>query len=103
VSSFSARQSISLRTEELEAFRDELRKLDADLSGEAVLVHLEEELGLTVRLKRGRGILSGFVLQHVGPELRFDHIEIDQSFVREALAEIDAVVRDFPVRGDPYT
>ena len=102
VSSFSARQSISLRTEELMAFRDELRKLDTDLTGEAVLAHLEEELGLTVRLKKGKGILSGFVLRHVGPELRFDHIEIDQSFVREALAEMDGVVHQFPVRGRSF-
>jgi hypothetical protein len=99
VRGFRARQSISLRTDELESFRDELRALDAERTGKAVLTHLEEELGLTVQLKDGKGTLSGFVLEHVGPELRFDDIEIDQSFVKGMLSELDALVQAFPVRG----
>jgi folate-dependent tRNA-U54 methylase TrmFO/GidA len=101
-SSYSARVSLTLRTEELTGFRDELRSLDADLTGVAKLTHLEEEIGLRLQLKRGKGVLSGFVLDHVGPELRFDHIEVDQTFVREALDQIDALVEAFPVRGNPF-
>jgi hypothetical protein len=76
--------------------------LTARLTGEAELTHLEEEIGLTVRLKRGTGSLEGFVQDHVGPELRFADIVVDQTFVREAFRQIDAVVNAFPVRGDPY-
>jgi hypothetical protein len=90
---------MTLRTDELARFRDELRVLDAELSGKAELVHLEDEIGLTFELERGKGTLSGFVLDHVGPELRFEHVEVDQSFVREALREFDALVSEFPVRG----
>jgi len=101
-SSYSARLSLTLRTDELAGFLDELRALDTERTGEAELTHLEEEIGLTVRLKRGKGSLEGFVQDHVGPELRFADIEIDQTFVREALKQIDAVVSAFPVRGNPY-
>jgi hypothetical protein len=97
--SYSARLSLTLLTDELERFRDELRALDAKPTGEAELTHLEEELGLTLKLKRGKGTLSGFALDHVGPELRFDHVEVDQTFVREALAQFDALVEAFPVAG----
>jgi hypothetical protein len=103
VRGFRARQSISLRTDELECFRDELRALDTALTGDAELTHLEEELGLTVRLKDGKGMLEGFVLEHMGPELRFSQIEIDQSFVREALAEVEGLVLAFPVRGKAFS
>lgn len=101
-SSYTARMSLTLRTDELAGFLDELCALDTDLTGEAELTHLEEEIGLTVRLKRGKGSLEGFVQDHVGPELRFSDIEIDQTFVREALKQIDAVVSAFPVRGNPF-
>ena len=101
-SSYSARQSVTLRTEELERFRDELRALAAKLSGQAWYAHLEDEVELIVELKRGKGTLSGFVQDHVGPELRFEHVEIDQAFVREALGQFDALVSAYPVRGRPF-
>ncbi len=101
-SSFTARMSLTLRTDALEHFRDELRTLDAKRTGVAELTHLEDEMELTVRLKRGKGTLTGFVLDHDGPELRFEHIEIDRSFVREALAQIDVLVQAFPMRPEPY-
>jgi hypothetical protein len=97
-SSYRAQVSLTLLAGELEGFRDELRALDAKPTGEAELTHLEEEVGLTLKLKHGKGTLSGFVLDHVGPELRFDHVEVDRTFVRDALAEVDALVEAFPVR-----
>lgn len=97
--SYRARERVSLVTDELERFRDQLRSLDADLEGEATLEHLEEQMGLTVRLEAGRGTLAGVVRQPVGAELRFHDVEIDQTSVREALRELDGLVRAFPVRG----
>ena len=101
-SSYSARQSVTLQTKELESFRDELRALAAKRSGKAWYAHLEEELELIVELKRGKGTLSGFVQDHVGPELRFEQVEIDQTFVREALGQFDALVSAYPVRSKPF-
>jgi hypothetical protein len=89
---------MTLRTDELARFRDELHVLDAELSGKAWYAHLEDELELIIELKRGKGTLSGFVQDHVGPELRFESVEIDQSFVGEALAGFDSLVAAFPSR-----
>jgi len=100
---FSVTQALALRTDELEQFRDQLRRLDRELKGEATLEHLEEEVGITVRLSAGKGTLAGFVREHIGPELRFQDVETDQSFVHQALRELDAVVAAFPVRGDPWS
>ena len=96
--SFRAAIRATLRTDELARFRDELRTLDSTMTGEAELRHLEDEIEVRIRLKRGKGTLQGAVRDHVGPELQFGEVEIDQSFVREALADFDALVREFPVR-----
>jgi hypothetical protein len=96
--SFSARRDVSPYLPDLTAFRDQLRLLDEELSGEATLTHLEGEFGLTIALERGRGTLSGFVKEHVGATLSFSEIEIDQTFVREALQQLDALVTAFPPR-----
>jgi hypothetical protein len=101
-SSYTARQRMTLQTTELARFRDELGALDAELSGTAEYSHLEDEIGVTIELKRGKGTLSGFIQDHVGPELRFESVEIDQSFVRQALSQFDSLVRAFPIRGDRH-
>jgi hypothetical protein len=98
---FTARVEVTVLTDELEAFRDELRLLDRELTGEATLHHLESQLGATITLKSGKGTIAGYVREHIGATLRFDQIPIDQSYVREALQQFDALVTAFPVRGDP--
>ena len=103
VRGFTARQSASFFTAELAAFRDALRVLDEKLAGEAQLVHLEEEFRLTIALDRGNGWLSGFVREHVHTELRFEKVEVDQTYVREALREFEGLVEAFPVRGEPWS
>ena len=102
IASFDVSRELTLRTDQLEAFRDELSALDRQLTGEATLSHLEDEVEVTIRLKRGKGTLSGFVEDHSCARLEFDHIATDQSHVGQTLAEVDAVVRAFPVRGNAY-
>jgi hypothetical protein len=98
---FRANVRVSLQTVDLEQFRDELGVLDRESTGEATFEHLRSQVGVTVRLTAGKGTLSGFVREHEGPELRFQDVATDQSFVRKALRDLDAVVSAFPVRGDP--
>jgi hypothetical protein len=97
---------ISLRTDELADFRDQLQTLDSELTGEATLHHLELQVEATVELKAGNGTLNGFLNErsaaHTGAELRFKDVETDQSYVRQAVSEFDALVNAFPVRGEPY-
>ena len=99
--SFRATQSVALRTEEVAAFREELANLLEVLDGEATLDHMEEQVGCTVTLRRGKGEFSGFVRQHVGAELRVIGVPTDQSYLQESLTAFEALVREFPVKGDP--
>jgi len=98
---FTAKVEVSVLASELESFRDELQVLDRELTGEATLHHLESQIGVTITLKSGKGAIAGYVREHIGATLRFDQIPIDQSYVREALEQFDALVTAFPVRGDP--
>jgi len=98
---FRARRAVALRTEEVEAFHGELAQLVEQLEGEATLRHMEDEVGCTIRLRRGRGEFDGFVRSHVGPELRLSGMATDQSFLQRAVRELAAIAREFPVRGDP--
>jgi hypothetical protein len=98
---FTAKHQVSLFTSDLERFRDELRILDRDLSGEAALHHIEGQFELRIKLASGKGALSGFVREHIGATLNFDQIATDQTYVRDALEQFAALMSAFPVRGNP--
>jgi hypothetical protein len=103
VGRFSATVAVALRTDELAAFVEQLRAVDAELAGEARLTHLEAQLGATVRFNGdGRGTLSAFVRDHVEVELRVADAPIEPPAVRVALDEFAALVDAFPVRGEPF-
>ena len=101
VGSYRASQQVSPFASDLEAFRDELRALDRDLTGTATLAHLEGEFEVTIALESGKGTLSGYVREHIGPRLQFDEIKTDQTYVNAALKQFEALTAAFPVRGDP--
>jgi hypothetical protein len=100
---YVGRRTLSLRTEELASFVSELRRLDADLTGEAELSHMEKELGATLKLASGVGTLDAVLRTHLHAELRVTAVRTDQTYVRRALAEFEALARAFPVRGEPFT
>jgi hypothetical protein len=98
--SFRASRGVALRTEELAAFREALRRLVEELDGEATLTHMEDEVGCTIRLRRGTGELDAFVREHVpGVELRVEQVRTDQSYLQETARQLDALVAAFPVKG----
>jgi hypothetical protein len=99
---FRATHRVALRTDELAGFRDQLRRLDREASGEAHFEHLEEQVGITVRLSAGKRTLSVVVREPLGAELRVQDAGIGESAIREALAELEAVVAAYPVRGHAY-
>lgn len=100
--SFTGRHSVSLRTEELADFRDQLAQLVEQLNGSATLRHLEDQVGCTITLRRGSGEFEGFVREHVGAEIRVSGVPTDQSYLQDSLRAFDALVRAFPVKGDPF-
>jgi hypothetical protein len=97
---FSASIGVSLRTDELRDFRNELEELVERLDGEVQLAHLEDQLGAINRLTRGRGTMTAFVRVHARAELAIE-LPTDQSYLQETLRELDELVRRFPVRGRP--
>ena len=90
-----------MRTNELAAFRDQLAALVETLNGEAVLTHIEEEAGCTIRLKSGVGDLEAFVRDQVTAELRVAEVRTDQSYLQVSLEDMNALVTSFPVKGEP--
>ena len=78
-------------------FRDQLKALDRDLDGEVTLSNLDSDFQAHVRLAAGKGTLDGIVREW-GTELRFSEVRTDQTFIREALREFEALVSAFPMR-----
>lgn len=99
---FSARQSVSLRTEELAHFRDEVAALLQSLSGSVALEHLEDEFGVKVTLKSGVGELEVFVAEKVGATLRVSGVRTDQSYLAQTLDELNGAVAAFSIRGNAH-
>jgi hypothetical protein len=99
--SFRASKLVNLYTVDLNRFRDELSALDVALTGEATLTNIDSDFHVTVRLDHGKGFLSGVVLEW-GRRLTFEEIKTDQTFLHDALHELDAILQRLPVRGDPY-
>jgi hypothetical protein len=98
--SFQGRFQTAFLTAELEAFRDELRRLLETLKGEAVFHTLEEQLTLTLQ---GDGL--GHIQVHgkaidqagIGNCLEFG-IAIEQTQLQASLRALEAVVKEYPVR-----
>ena len=98
------RHSPTLYNFELASFNEELRALEREGSGQAVLGDVDtesgDEFGLTISLTDSTGTLAGFVGNKAGARLRFGPIDIDRSFLTDALALFDDIIETFPVRGD---
>jgi len=83
------------------AFRDELERLHKALSGEAVLESHEPNVKVRVTASDGAGDLN------VQAEITPDHLaqghwfelEIDQSYLPAAIAQLESVLAKFPARG----
>ena len=76
--------------------------MDRDLTGDAVLEHIEDQVRIAITLAAGKGTITGFIREHGGAALSFKQYGIDQTYVREALTGLDAFLDAFPVRGDPH-
>jgi len=99
------RHTPTLYNYELASFTEQLRTLERDGSGQAVLgdpdAESGDEFGLTISLTDGTGTLAGFVGNTAGARLGFGPIDINRSFLADALALFDDIIETFPVRGDP--
>jgi hypothetical protein len=46
-------------------------------------------------------VLSAFVRQHAGAEMRVERKPSDQSHLQQSLRDLDALLSAFPIKGDP--
>ena len=99
---YTARQAVSIRTDELLAFRDHLAGVLESLNGTAKLEHLEAKFGLKVTLESGAGELEAFVSEKLGPRLAVDGVPTDQSYLARTLRDVNEAVREFSPRGDVH-
>lgn len=100
---FTAARATSVQTAELATFRGGLAALDRSLNGKAVLATLEDELEIGIELANGKGEIAGYVRDHLGTQLEFEEVAIDQSYVRRMLRQMDAIVTAFPYRDTKQT
>jgi hypothetical protein len=109
---FDVHVPVWLYTDDLRRFRDAVRDLLASLTGEAVLDHIESQVGCRIALKDGAGELSAFVREHLlgadatprtasRVETCVEKVRTDQTYLVAALKDLDTALRAFPVRGLP--
>lgn len=91
-----------LMTSELARFRDEIQMLYDKLDAEAGLWTIEPELKLRLEGK-GTGAITAEIEitpNQMTQEHRF-YVELDQSYLPQALQQLNSILSQFPVRGQP--
>ncbi|MFB9317760.1 WapI family immunity protein [Cryptosporangium minutisporangium] len=102
VGRFTADLDADLRTDDLQRFAAELRRLDETLSGSAVLGTLEHWIELTVTCEpSGRLTVTGEVLDDPagGNQLIFELRQFDQTYLAGWLGQLEEFDRAFPTVG----
>ncbi|RUL48607.1 MULTISPECIES: hypothetical protein [Lysinibacillus] len=93
----------NLRTEELQAFVDELKIMDNKLKGKAILYNMEEYIQLEGEINHfGQLKWKGETCFPVGDGavLNFGFTS-DQSYLKGIIKELEAILTAFPVIGKP--
>jgi hypothetical protein len=97
------RHAPTLHNFELQSFTEQLRALERKGSGQALGdpdAESGDEFGLSISVSNNAGRLQGFIGNQAGARLGFGPIEIDRTFLTDALALFDEIIETFPVRGD---
>ena len=85
---------------ELASFTERLRALQRKGSSATPTRSPATSSAPTISLSDGTGTLAGFVANNAGARLGFGPIDIDHSFLADALALSDDITETFPIRGD---
>ncbi|WP_306210183.1 WapI family immunity protein [Actinoplanes sp. RD1] len=104
VGGFTGDIPASLRAEEFRAFREELERVYADLTGTATLKSMEDWLHLTVAVEaRGLITVTGRAIDAHGSgnQLHFRIRGLDQSYLPPVISALIALEEAFPVLGTP--
>jgi hypothetical protein len=102
---FRGNYRANLRSDELARLLEGLAHLSQNLSGEAALQSMEQWIDLQlVGDGKGHFHVTGYVrdLPGTGNRLTFD-FEIDQTELGPIVRDLEAILGEFPVKGDPDT
>lgn len=101
VGAFRGAYEAQLRTDDFSRFRDALRRLYDELTGDAAFLSLEQWLRLRL-VGDGRGHIAvtcdAMDAAGLGNRLTFN-LELDQTELPQMLRDLEAILRDFPVKG----
>lgn len=103
VGAFKGHVAASLRREDFPVLRDGLKKLYAELTGQAKFTTMEEWIELEIS-GDGRGHLAarGFVIDSLWGKNRLEfELQFDQTQLPRLIGELDAIVAQRPVIGSP--
>jgi hypothetical protein len=103
VGGFEAGYEASIRSEELEGFMRDVRRLHQDLTGEAEFATMEDQLRLHLTADgRGHVSVAGTAQDAAGTGNRLEfHLEVDQTHLAPLIGNLKTVLDEFPVRGTP--
>jgi hypothetical protein len=94
---FQGKCDVAWQTTELHAFHEGLRALLEELTGAATLSTIEDQVGVAIRLKGGKGTIAGRVQAHSVASLEFE-AATDQTYLKQTLLDLRAVVSKYPCR-----
>lgn len=99
---FSGNVSGLMRIDELKMFYDNLKQLHGDLHGGVTFITMEEWLEIKVHAtKLGQIGISGFLREyHFTSNRLIFGFEIDQTFLRNSINQLETVLKHFPIRGE---
>ena len=97
---FSGEYPATFVTSDFVRFRNELKNVLSEMGGSASFETCEESLNCSIEMKKtGIAQIGGKVQIHgnVITALQFS-FQSDQSFLTETLLQVEAIIRDYPVR-----
>lgn len=95
---FRANMPLTIMADELVRLRNGLGDMLEGRSDQAVLHHIEVNVGATIRTCDDLLLFSCFVRDDFAPEIHLREIQITHHQLREAFVEFDSLVQAFPVR-----
>lgn len=103
VGGFTGQVRASLRMDEIHRFNEELKFVNQNLFGAAVLASMEDWITLTVKAaSRGRVEVSGELADGAGGNaLTFELADVNQTHLGDWISSLDDIERAFPVVGKP--
>jgi hypothetical protein len=92
---FAAQVGLALTLPDLQRFREALRTLLEDLTGDANLMTVEDQVEIQIALECGSGTIGGRIEDHAFGVLEFSGVPTDQSYLKSSALALDSALATF--------